>query len=102
MAARATRQPEEPQPAEAEEDEVTTASDLGFKIPSREIEVDPIVEPLTEKADNQGMVEIRMSQTIEEFTYGNPHLHYNLQAGHRYRVPMNIATYLDSLGYVHH
>ena len=30
--------------------------------------------------DDDGMVQIRMAETIEEFTYGNPHQHYNLEA----------------------
>jgi hypothetical protein len=98
VAARSTQQPEEPQPAE-EESQVTTSADLGFR--SREIEVDPIEEaPPT--PDDQGMVVIRMAETIEEFTYGNPHMHYKLEAGHRYRVPAHIGRYLDSLGKVYH
>ena len=43
-----------------------------------------------------------MGETIEEFTYGNPHVHYNLEEGKIYRVPADIGRYLDSLGYVYH
>ena len=44
------------------------------------------------------MVEIRMAETIEEFTYGNPHVSFQLEAGKRYRVPRHIAAYLCDLG----
>lgn len=102
MAARVTQQSEEPEQAEAEEEsQVTRAADLGFNIPSREIEVEPIREAPV-KVDDQGFVVIRMSETIEEFTYGNPHIMFNLERGKRYRVPVHIAQYLDSLGYVYH
>ena len=99
MAPRTTHQPEQPQQLE-EEDQVTRPSDLGFG-PQREIEVDRVREtPLI--PDDEGFVQIRMSQTIEEFTYGNPHVHYRLEAGKIYRVPGNIGAYLDSIGYVWH
>ena len=98
MAPRTTQQPEAPE--QAEEDEVTRSSDLGFG-PSREIEVDPIQEaPPT--PDDQGFVIIRMGETIEEFTYGNPHRMYRLEMGKRYRVPVHIAQYLDALGKLYH
>jgi hypothetical protein len=47
------------------------------------------------------MVEIRMAETIEEFTYGNPHMHFKLEQGKRYRVPAHIGRYLASLGKVY-
>jgi hypothetical protein len=100
VAARVTQQPEEPQQAE-EEHQVTTSADLGFKTATREIEVEPIQE-VPQPPDEQGFVIIRMAETIEEFTYGNPHMSYNLKAGHRYRVPVHIASYLDALGYLYH
>lgn len=92
----------DPDPPEVEIDpemdpahsQVTTSSDLGFR---REIEVEPI-EPPPVVIDDQGMVEIRMAETIEEFTYGNPHIHYKLEAGKRYRVPRHIAAYLFDMG----
>ena len=62
-----------------------------------EIEVDPIQE-LPPQIDEDGMVEIRMAVTIEEFTYGNPNIFYKLEEGKRYRVPLYIAQYLSSLG----
>lgn len=98
MAARTTQQPEEPQPAEAEENQVTRPEDLGFR---REIEVERVqVQP--QVPDDQGFVQIRMARTIEEFTYGNPHVHYHLEEGKIYRVPAGIGRYLDSLGAVYH
>ena len=97
MAARVTQQHEEPQQADPEENQVTTSKDLGFG--TREIEVEPIRE-VAQPPDDQGFVTIRMAETIEEFTYGNPHVSYNLKAGHRYRVPVHIAQYLDALGYL--
>jgi hypothetical protein len=101
VAARVTQQHEEPEQAE-EEDRVTTSADLGFKTTvSREIEVDPIQE-VPQPPDEQGFVIIRMAETIEEFTYGNPHMSYHLKQGHRYRVPVHIAQYLDALGYLYH
>lgn len=77
------------------ENEVTTPEDLGFH---REIEVDPI-QPLPEiNPDPLGTVEVRMAVTIEEFTYGNPHAHYKLEEGKRYRMPVDLARYLWGLG----
>jgi hypothetical protein len=82
-----------------EEGEVTRAADLGF--PTTEIEVEPVRQaPM--KPDDDGYVQIRMAQTIEEFTYGNPHVHFALEAGKIYRMPDYIARYLDSLGYIYH
>lgn len=94
MAVRTTQQPEEP-----EQDEVTRPSDLGFTRP--EIEVERVqVQP--QVPDEDGTVQIRMGRTIEEFTYGNPHVHYHLEEGKIYRVPRGIGAYLDSLGAVYH
>ena len=105
----ATRQPqsldEEPQEVEVEIDpemdptksEVTRPADLGFGGQRREIVVDRVVEQPAVVGED-GMVEIRMAETIEEFTYGNPHVSYRLEAGKRYRVPRHIAAYLWDLG----
>jgi hypothetical protein len=76
--------------------EVTRPSDLGFGA-RREIEVEPVDAP-PPVVDADGMVEIRMAETVEEFTYGNPHISYKLEAGKRYRVPRHIAAYLWDLG----
>jgi hypothetical protein len=76
--------------------EVTRPSDLGFGA-RREIEVEPINEPPPQVHDD-GTVEIRMAETVEEFTYGNPHVHFKLEAGKRYRVPRHIAAYLWDMG----
>ena len=85
-----------------ETSEVTRPSDLGFgPRPTMEIEVDPIQEP-PPLPDENGMVEIRMAVTIEEFTYGNPHMFYRLEEGKRYRVPLYIAQYLSGLGKLYH
>jgi hypothetical protein len=80
--------------------EVTRPSDLGFGPKHQEIEVDPIRE-LPPEDDGSGFVEIRMAETIEEFTYGNPHINFKLEAGKRYRVPAHIGRYLASLGKVY-
>lgn len=80
--------------------EVTRPSDLGFGPKHTEIEVDPIAE-LPPQPDESGFVEIRMAETIEEFTYGNPHMHFKLEQGKRYRVPAHIGRYLASLGKVY-
>jgi hypothetical protein len=96
VAPRVTQQAEAPE----EEDQVTRPSDLGFG-PSREIVVDRIQER-PQMPDDDGYVQIRMGTTLEEFTYGNPHVHYHLEEGKIYRVPRHIAAYLDSLGYVYH
>jgi hypothetical protein len=79
-----------------EENEVTRPSDLGFG--PREIEVEPI-QPVSEP-DDSGFVQIRMYRTIDEFTYGNPHVFYKLEEGKVYRVPTYIASYLQQLGAV--
>jgi hypothetical protein len=76
--------------------EVTHPSDLGFGRRG-EIEVELINEPPPEVGAD-GMVEIRLAETIEEFTYGNPHVAYKLEAGKRYRVPRHIAAYLWDMG----
>ena len=99
--------PEDLDPATSE---VTRPSDLGFPkaqpgqaggIPvHREIEVEAIADPKP-TVDPSGMVEIRMAETIEEFTYGNPHYTYRLEAGKRYRIPVEVARYLHSLGYIY-
>jgi len=81
-----------------EQDEITTTADL---LGGREIEVDPVA-PVMPKSDNQGMVLVRMNTTLEDFTYGDPHTHWKLEAGKRYRMPRHIAIYLDDLGYVWH
>ena len=80
--------------------EVTRPSDLGFGA-RREIEVEPINEP-PPRVHDDGTVEVRMAETIDEFTYGNPHVSYKLEAGKFYRMPANIARYLDSLGKIYH
>ena len=96
MAGRTTQQPEEPQQAE---DEVTTPESLGFVRP--EIEVERIqLQQQTPASD--GTVQIRMGRTIEEFTFGNPHVNYKLEEGKIYKMPLGIATYLDSLGALYH
>lgn len=91
-----------------EESQVTRPSDLGFPqatnpgpVPvHREIEVESI-DPPTAPPDTSGMVEVRMAETIEEFTYGNPHYTYRLEAGKRYRIPVDVARYLLGLGYIY-
>lgn len=88
-----------PRPKQEDTGEVTTMADLMGG--HREIEVDPVA-PTQMKAGKNGKVVIRMNTTIEDFTYGNPHVHYKLEYGKRYSVPRNIASYLDSLGYVWH
>lgn len=97
MPARTTQEPEAPQPLE-DENEVTSASDLGFNIP--QVTVDPIAVPVP-VADDDGYTTIRMAETIEEFTYGNQLGHVELKAGKMYRVPVHIARYLHSLGKVY-
>lgn len=104
------------QPVEAEvevdteESAVTRPSDLGFPaqqmtrtpegIPiHREIEVEPVAPRPSDF--EMGMVEIRMAETIEEFTYGNPHRKYLLEANKRYRLPVDVARYLYKLGYTY-
>ena len=88
--------PNEPEPAQ--ESEITRTSDI---LGTREIEVEPVHEA-PQRPDEQGFVVIRMSETIEDFTYGNPYMHVKLEEGKRYRVPAHIAGYLDGLGYVWH
>ncbi len=94
MAPRTTQQQEEP-----EQDEITTPESLGFQR-GREIEVERV--ETRPAPDENGYVQIRMGRTIEEFTYGNPHVSYHLQEGKIYRLPVFIAEYLDSLGAIYH
>jgi hypothetical protein len=78
--------------------QVTRPSDLGFG-KAREIEVEPLQE-LPQQVVN-GFMDIRMAETIEEFTYGNPHYMVRLEQGKRYRVPAHIGQYLISIGKVY-
>lgn len=78
--------------------EVTRPSDLGFG-KAREVEVEPLQE-LPQVVVN-GFMEIRMAETIEEFTYGNPHYMVKLEQGKRYRVPVHVGQYLISIGKVY-
>lgn len=77
-----------------EVDEVTRPSDLGFA--PKEVVVQPVAPP--SEIDQSGMVQIRMARTIEEFTYGNPHVHFPLQEGKVYRMPVHVARYLWGIG----
>lgn len=89
-----------PEEMDPDTSEVTRPSDLGLgPKPRTEIEVESIQE-LPQKEDASGFVEIRMADTIEDFTYGNPHMKIKLEEGKRYRVPIHIARYLTSLGKV--
>ena len=99
----AARTPAPEPEVEEEQDEVTRPSDLGFKTQPqhREIEVESMA-PVSQEVDESGYVEIRMAETIDEFTYGNPHRHYKLEEGKRYRLPVDVARYLNGLGYVYH
>ena len=95
-----------------EESQVTRPSDLGFPenpqntrtpegIPiHREIEVEALESAPVNPNDTT--VEVRMAETIEEFTYGNPHQSYRLESGKRYRLPVEVARYLNALGYIYH
>jgi hypothetical protein len=97
----ATRQTTPPEAEVEEENQVTTPSDLGFAPAQREIEVESL-EPVRSEIDADGYVEVRMAETIEEFTYGNPHRHYRLEGGKRYRIPVDVARYLNGLGKLYH
>jgi hypothetical protein len=93
-----TAVPNEPRPEDEEVDEVTRPSDLGFTRP--EVEVQPVVMPTEVGSD--GMVQVRMGRTIDEFTYGNPHVSHKLEEGKVYRMPVDIARYLYGLGALSH
>jgi hypothetical protein len=88
-------------PAEMNPDlsEVTRPSDLGFG-QAREVIVEPLQELPPQEVVN-GWMEVRMSETIEEFTYGNPHYMVKLEQGKRYRVPAHVGQYLIDLGKVY-
>jgi hypothetical protein len=80
-----------------DENEVTRPSDLGFG--SREVELEPMIQEMQQTpVDEDGTVVVRMAETIEEFTHGNPHFHIPLEAGKQYRMPVEIARYLHSIG----
>lgn len=86
-----------------QENQLTTIADLqggnGMSLP--EVEVDQIVA-IADPRETADRVVIRMNTTLEDFTYGNPNMHYKLEAGKRYEVPRHIAQYLNGLGYVWH
>lgn len=81
------------------DNEVTTMSDLMGN--TRDVIVDTITE-VRDSSPTSETVIIRMNTTLDDFTYGNPNVHYKLEAGKRYRMPRHIAGYLDGLGYVWH
>lgn len=83
-----------------EDNEVTTMSDLMGG--TRDVIVDSIEEVVEPSGPPAATLIIRMNTTLEDFTYGNPNVHYKLEAGKRYRMPRHIAQYLDALGYVWH
>ena len=93
-----TAVPNEPRPEGEDENEVTRPSDLGFG--PKEVEVQPVVMPTDVGSD--GMVQIRMGRTIDEFTYGNPHVSHKLEEGKVYRMPVDIARYLYGIGALSH
>lgn len=93
--------PQQPQDIPVEEDELTTISDLqgGVRLP--EVEVDHITEIRTQEPVTDRVL-VRMNTTLDDFTYGNPNIHWKLEAGKRYEMPRHIALYLDGLGYIWH
>jgi hypothetical protein len=50
-------------------------------------------------AVNNDTVVIRTHHDIEDMTFGVGNV-YNFKAGVRYKVPRNLAVYLDNLGYI--
>lgn len=78
------------------ENETTTPKDLGFGRQD-EIEVERVRET-DPRTDEKGYVSIRMAETIEEFTYGNPRTIWRLERGKRYLVFPDMAEYLWNLG----
>lgn len=83
-----------------EDNEVTTMSDLMGN--TRDVIVDNITEVQEVPGPQSDTLIIRMNTTLDDFTYGNPNVHYKLEAGKRYKMPRHIAQYLDGLGYVWH
>ncbi len=94
-----------PRPPQAivpeEQDELTTIADLQGQSRLPEIEVDAIQE-IRSPGPNQDRVLVRMNTTLDDFTYGNPNIHWKLEAGKRYEMPRHIAEYLDGLEYLWH
>jgi hypothetical protein len=88
-----------PEDLDPTKSQVTRPSDLGFG-KAREIEVQSLQE-LPPQVTEDGMMEIRMAETIEEFTFGNPHIMVKLEEGKRYRVPVHVAQYLIGIGKVY-
>lgn len=93
-----------PRPPQQSDDagELTTISDLqNPQLQLPEVEVDTIQEIRTHEPVGDRVV-IRMNTTLDDFTYGNPNVHYKLEAGKRYEMPRHIAEYLDGLEYLWH
>jgi hypothetical protein len=67
-----------------------------------EVVVDRIEDLGPAQVPMEDMVLIRMNTTLDDFTWGSPDNTVRLESGHRYRVPISIAAYLDGLGYVWH
>lgn len=89
--------------ASEEHEGTTRPQDLGFPASQqarREIEVESL-GPLPQQQDSSGLVQVRMAYTIEEFTYGNPHRAYRLEEGHVYRLPVDVARYLNGVGAIY-
>ena len=98
---RATEEVETDDELETEPDEQTLTT-INNIMGRREIVVDDIEEVAPSPPDHQGMVVIRMNETLDAFTYGDPKKPLKMEYGKQYRVPAEIANYLDGLGYVWH
>lgn len=94
--------PPQAQAVPVEEDQLTTIADLqGGQPQLPEVEVDHITEIRTAEPVTDRVL-VRMNTTLDDFTYGNPNVHWKLEAGKRYEMPRHIAEYLDGLGYLWH
>ena len=98
----ATQKATEEVEIDQEADEDSGLTTLHNIMGRREVVVDDIEEVTPEPVTREGMVIIRMNETLDAFTFGDPKKPMKMEYGKQYRVPAEIANYLDGLGYVWH
>lgn len=80
---------------------VTTAADLGFNVP--QVIVDEVVETAKAGPDRRTVV-IRVNETVDQMSIVDKfgRREYTFEAGHRYRVPLDVAMELEAIGKIWH
>ena len=88
-------------PADETSRRVTTAADLGFDVP--QVVVDDVVETANAGPDQRTVI-IRVNENIDQMSVVDKfgRREYTFEAGHRYRVPLDVAMELEAIGKIWH